>query len=66
MLTLGEFRQLTAHLDGDVMFYCAGAPIEVLYEHLNDPEPCISIDDESALIPELDDDYNILFGDDGE
>jgi len=61
MLTLGEFRQLTAHLDGDVNFYCCGANIEILFEHLTDPRPCISIDSESYIADDLDDDHNILF-----
>ena len=40
-MTLNEFRELTAHLDGDLELLCAGAAVNVLW-HNGD---CISIDD---------------------
>lgn len=63
MLTLGEFRQVTAHLDGDVMFVCCGANTKVLWENLAAPQPCISIDndDNERIADELGDGANILF-----
>lgn len=41
-LTLGEFRSLTAHLDGDRELLCAGASVGILW---HDEDDCVSIDD---------------------
>ena len=54
-MTLAEFRRLTAHLSGDLEFYCAGADIGLLW-HRDD---YLSIDDDASY--PLEGDFTVLF-----
>ena len=58
-MTLAEFRELTAHLDGDLEFYCAGADIGLLWHN----DAAVSIDDDGCYPLDEDEDATVLYRD---